>query len=66
MRNPLLNRTLLGLLLTASSAIMASVQTTYDWKGAYVGVNLGSVWTGSKLTANHSNFLSETSTYSEQ
>ena len=50
----------------ASSSAMATEQTTYDWTGAYVGVNLGSVWTGSKLTANHSNFLSETSTYSEQ
>ena len=35
----------------------------YDWGGAYVGANLGVVWSGSELAANHVNFISDTGTY---
>ncbi|MEI6270080.1 MAG: outer membrane protein [Methylococcaceae bacterium] len=65
--NPMINRSMIGLLLATSSAVMATEPgSTYDWTGAYVGVNLGSAWTGSELTANHSQFLSDSQTYSEQ
>jgi hypothetical protein len=43
MCNPILNRIMLGLLLTASSSIMATEQTTYDWTGTYVGDPFGPV-----------------------
>ncbi len=63
----MINRSMIGLLLATSSAVMATESgSTYDWTGAYVGVNLGSAWTGSELTANHTQFLPDSQTYSEQ
>jgi outer membrane immunogenic protein len=35
----------------------------YDWSGAYVGANLGVIWSGSELNANHTNFISDTGSY---
>ncbi len=68
MRNPMINKSMICLLLATSSAVMATEPTsTYDWTGAYAGVNLGSAWTGSKLTAaNEGAFLSDTKSYNEQ
>ncbi len=70
MRKPMINKSMIGLLLATSSAVMASEPgSTYDWTGAYAGVNLGSAWTGSKLTADNNQFiqfLNEDKPYSEQ
>ena len=70
MREPMINKSMIGLLLATSSAVMASEPgSTYDWTGAYAGVNLGSAWTGSKLTADNNQFiqfLNEDKPYSEQ
>lgn len=59
-----------GKTLLAVSALLASVSSlaaekTYDWTGAYAGVNLGSIWTGSDLTASHINLISDSGTYSQ-
>lgn len=67
MIKPMIKKSILSLLL-ASSTVMATEQTTiYDWTGAYAGVNLGAVWTGSKLTAaDESAFLTDSSSYNQQ
>ena len=59
-----------GKTLLAFSALLASVSSlaaekTYDWTGAYAGVNLGSIWTDSDLTASHINLLPDSGTYSQ-
>ncbi len=55
-------------LLLCSSQIVLSATTddaSYSWTGAYAGVNLGSVWTGSHLTANNISFLPDDGTFNE-
>ena len=52
------------LLGTASIATAAGHEASYNWTGAYAGLNLGAIWTGSHLTANHENLLN-TTTYSQ-
>jgi opacity protein-like surface antigen len=52
---------------TADNSLAPAEKILYDWTGAYAGVNLGAVWTGSKLTAaNESAFLSDSSSYNQQ
>jgi len=46
--------------LGASSMAMAAGHDRYNWTGAYAGLNLGSIWTGSHLTANQDNFIFST------
>ena len=41
----------------------AHAQTPYNWTGAYAGVNLGSVWSSTQLSANNISFLTEDGTY---
>ena len=53
------------LLCTATLAVAAKPGTRYNWSGAYAGVNLGSIWTGSQLTANHEILISDTGTYNQ-
>jgi len=48
-----------------SSPLCIANADTYNWTGAYGGVNLGAVWTGSQLTANNINFLTDSGTYSQ-
>lgn len=51
--------------LGASSIATAAGHDQYNWTGAYAGLNLGAIWTGSHLTANQDNFISDTGTYSQ-
>ncbi len=54
-------------LLATSNIATATEQTTsYNWTGAYAGVNLGSIWTEANLTANQDNFVSESGTYNQK
>jgi outer membrane immunogenic protein len=53
------------LLGTAGTAVATEQETPYNWTGAYAGINLGTIWTGSHLTANQNNFVSESGTYSQ-
>ena len=43
----------------------ASAPALYNWTGAYAGANLGVLWQGAHLTANHANFVNESGSYSE-
>jgi len=49
--------------LTLSNQALANSEN-YSWTGAYVGANLGSIWSESDMTANHRNFIAITSKYS--
>ena len=51
---------------TPARSSPTATKSTYDWTGVYAGVNLGAIWTGSELTANHSDFLPDSSAYDEQ
>ena len=51
---------------TPATSSPTATKSTYDWTGVYAGVNLGAIWTGSELTANHSDFLPDSSNYDEQ
>ena len=62
-----MNKFISGIILlgTVGIATAAGHETPYHWTGAYAGLNLGSIWTGSQLTANHEFFISDTGTYSQ-
>lgn len=50
---------------TVGIAPAAGHEASYNWTGAYVGLNLGSIWTKSHLTANQDNFITNTGTYNQ-
>ncbi len=54
------------LLATSNIATAAEHAAPYNWTGAYAGINLGSIWTESNLTANQENFVSESGTYQQK
>jgi outer membrane immunogenic protein len=62
-----MNKLISGIILlgTVGIATAAGHETAYNWTGAYAGLNLGSIWTNSHLTANHEFFISDTGTYSQ-
>ena len=49
---------------TADESIESVHDSKYDWTGAYVGVNLGAIWSGSQFTANNVSFLPDSGSYS--
>ncbi|MEI6334276.1 MAG: outer membrane protein [Methylococcaceae bacterium] len=53
------------ILLGTANIATATGHDQYNWAGVYAGLNLGSIWTNSHLTANHEFFISETATYSQ-
>ena len=57
------NKRLWVMLCLAAFVNSAHAQTLYNWTGAYAGVNLGSVWSSSKLDANNISFLPEDGSY---
>lgn len=50
---------------TVGIAPAAGHEVAYNWTGAYGGLNLGSIWTNSHLTANQDNFITNTGTYNQ-
>jgi len=62
-----MNKLISGIILlgTVGIATAAGNETPYHWTGAYAGLNLGSIWTGSHLTANQNNFIPDSGTYSQ-
>jgi opacity protein-like surface antigen len=55
---------LLKMLLCMGVALSVHAEeTTYQWTGAYAGVNLGSDWSGSQFAANNVSFLPDSGTY---
>jgi outer membrane immunogenic protein len=57
------NKRLWAMLALTVFVSSAHAQTPYNWTGAYAGVNLGSVWSSSKLNANNISFLPDDGTY---
>ena len=43
----------------------ADTSMKYNWTGAYAGVNLGVIWTGSDLTASNVSLIPSSGTYSQ-
>ena len=50
--------------LLAAAPVMAG--GTFDWTGAYVGANLGAIWTGSTLNSSQVNLLPWSGSYKSQ
>jgi outer membrane immunogenic protein len=48
-----------------ASVVPASEEMPYDWTGAYAGVNLGVIWTGSTMNSNHVNLLPDSGSYNQ-
>ena len=53
------------LLSTATLAVAAKPEPSYNWTGPYAGVNLGTIWTQSQFNANNDLFYSDTGIYSK-
>ena len=58
-------KTLLAFLALLASVSSLAAEKTYDWTGAYAGVNLGAIWTDSDLTASNINLIPDSGTYSQ-
>ena len=57
------NKRLWAMIALAAFVTPIHAQTPYNWTGAYAGVNLGSVWSSTQLSANNISFISEDGSY---